>query len=73
MVSGIIPALFAGTVIVEKIFSINGMGLLGYEAAMDKDRDLLMALVLIAGLLKLVSEIVRDIAYAIADPRVSYE
>lgn len=73
MVSGILPSLFVGAVVVESIFSINGMGKLGIEAAFQKDRELVMATTLMGGLLGLTSELVRDICYAIADPRVSYD
>ena len=71
--ASIIPALFVGAVIVENIFSIPGMGKLGVEAAFMKDRELLMGTTLIGGLIGLSSEIMRDILYAMADPRVSYE
>lgn len=73
MASSIIPALFAGSVIVENIFGINGMGRLGIDAAVAKDRDLVMATTLAASIIGLLSELVRDVCYAIADPRVSYE
>jgi peptide/nickel transport system permease protein len=73
MASSLLPALFAGSVVVESIFSINGMGRLGVTAAFEKDREVLMATTLIAGLLGLLSELVRDLCYAIADPRVSYD
>ncbi len=73
MASGILPALFVGSLIVETIFSINGLGKLGVDAAFQKDREVLMATTLLGGLLGLTSELIRDICYAIADPRVSYE
>ena len=73
MASSIVPALFVGSVVVETIFSINGMGRLGVMAAMEKDRDLVMATTLVAGMIALFSELLRDLCYAIADPRVSYE
>ncbi|MBN4060940.1 ABC transporter permease [bacterium AH-315-I18] len=71
--ASIIPALFVGAVVVENIFSIPGMGKLGVEAAFMKDRELLMGTTLIGGMIGLCSEIMRDILYAMADPRVSYE
>ena len=71
--ASIIPALFVGSVIVENIFSIPGMGKLGVEAAFMKDRELLMGTTLIGGMIGLGSEMMRDILYAMADPRVSYE
>ncbi len=73
MFANILPALFVGSVVVETIFSINGMGKLGVEAAFAKDREVVMATTLIAALLKLVSELLRDICYALADPRVTYD
>lgn len=73
VIVGILPALFAGAVIVENIFSINGMGKLGVEAAFMKDRELVMGTTLIAGLLGLLTELLRDLLYAVADPRVVYD
>lgn len=73
MATSLIPALFVGSVVVEEIFSINGMGRLAVEAAFAKDRELVMATTLFAGVLGLASQLIRDICYAIADPRVSYE
>jgi len=71
--AAILPSLFVGSFIVEKIFSINGMGRLTLEAAFQKDRELVMGATLIAAILSLLSQIIRDVCYAIADPRVSYE
>jgi peptide/nickel transport system permease protein len=73
MATNLIPALFVGSVVVETIFSINGMGRLAVDAAFAKDRELVMATTLFAGVLGLASQLIRDICYAIADPRVSYE
>lgn len=73
MASSLLPSLFVGSVIVETIFSINGMGRLGIMAAFEKDREIVMATTLLAGILGLASELIRDVCYAIADPRVSYD
>lgn len=69
----ILPALIAGSVIVETIFSIEGMGKMTVEAAQQKDPELVMAMTLIAGLIGLLTEIGRDVWYAVADPRISYQ
>jgi peptide/nickel transport system permease protein len=69
----ILPSLLAGSIIVESIFSIHGMGLLAIQAVDARDRDLVLAEALIAGVLGLISYLVSDLCYAIADPRVSYE
>lgn len=73
VVASILPAMLVGAVVVEKIFSIQGMGWLGVEAAFQKDREVVMATTLFASILSLGSQILRDVCYAIADPRVSYE
>ncbi len=71
--ANILPALLVGSVIVERIFSIQGMGNLTVESAFLKDREVIMATTLLASILTLGSQILRDVCYAIADPRVSYE
>jgi ABC-type dipeptide/oligopeptide/nickel transport system permease component len=71
--ASILPALLSGSVIVETIFSIPGMGLLGVESVQYRDREVVLAVTVIGGLIGLLSQILRDIMYAMADPRVSYE
>lgn len=71
--AGLLPSLFVGAVIVENIFSINGMGKLGVDAAFMKDREVVMGTTLIGSLIGLTANLVRDLWYAVADPRVSYE
>ena len=71
--AGILPALLGGSVIVETIFSIDGMGKLAVEAVKGRDRELVLSLTLIGGLLTLIGYLLADLCYAIADPRVSYE
>ncbi|MEE9212736.1 MAG: ABC transporter permease [Phycisphaeraceae bacterium] len=69
----ILPGLLAGSVVVETIFSIDGMGRLIVESVKLKDQEVVMAATLISGVLGLVSYLIADVGYAIADPRVSYE
>jgi ABC-type dipeptide/oligopeptide/nickel transport system permease component len=71
--ASLLPGLIAGSVIVESIFSIDGMGKLVVEAVQARDRELVLSLTLISGLLTLFGYLIADIAYAVADPRVSYE
>ena len=71
--ASILPALLGGSVIVETIFSIDGMGKLAVEAVKGRDRELVLSLTLISGFLTLVGYLVADLCYAVADPRVSYE
>jgi peptide/nickel transport system permease protein len=71
--AGILPGMIGGSVIVESVFGINGMGKLSVEAVQMKDPELVLSTAMIAGFLGLLSYLLSDICYAIADPRVSYE
>ncbi|MEM7681627.1 MAG: ABC transporter permease [Planctomycetota bacterium] len=73
IVSNLLPALLVGSVVVERIFSIPGMGDLAVRAAFSKDQQLLMGTTLMISAVVLVSELLRDLLYAVADPRVSYD
>ena len=68
--SGLLAALFGGFVVVEEIFSINGLGRLLLEAARAQDVPLIMGSTIISVALLLVSILVADILYAVADPRL---
>lgn len=69
----LLPSLLAGSVIVETIFSIDGMGKLAVESVQTRDRELVLSITLISGLLTLAGYLLADLCYAIADPRVSYD
>jgi len=69
----LLPAMLGGSVIIEKIFSIPGMGLLAFEAVTTRDYNVVMAVATIGGVMNLVGLLFGDIAYAIADPRISFE
>lgn len=69
----LLPAMIGGSVIIEKIFSIPGMGLLAFEAITTRDYNVVMAVATIAGVMNMVGLLLADIAYAIADPRISFE
>ncbi len=71
--AGLLPGLLGGSIIVETIFSIDGMGKLAVEAVTGRDRELVLSIALIGGFLTLVGYLLADILYAIADPRVSYD
>ncbi len=71
--AALLPSLLGGSVIIESIFSIDGMGKLGVEAVKSKDRELVLSLTLISGVLTLVGYLIADIFYAIVDPRISYD
>ncbi len=63
---------FAGSLIVEKLFSLDGIGLLGYNSVLNRDYQLLMALIFFEAILALLGRIVSDFAYIFVDPRIDF-
>ncbi|MDA1008552.1 MAG: ABC transporter permease [Planctomycetota bacterium] len=73
MFVSIFPAMLAGSLIVEKIFSIPGMGSLMLDAINMRDRELILADTFMIGMVNLLALLVADIMYAFADPRISFD
>jgi peptide/nickel transport system permease protein len=73
LVALLLPEAVAGAVITEQIFAWNGMGQLAVNAANDRDPAVMMAIILIVGTLVLTANILADIGYAVADPRVRFD
>ncbi|HTE07036.1 MAG TPA: ABC transporter permease [Planctomycetota bacterium] len=69
----LLPVLIGGSVIVELIFDIPGMGLYAYEGLLKRDYNVVMATTTISALLTLVGFLVSDILYGLVDPRISYD
>lgn len=69
----LLPAMFGGSVIIESIFSIPGMGQLGFEAVLSRDYPVIMAITTISALLTLVGLMLSDILYAVLDPRIQLD
>jgi len=67
-----IPGLIGGSVIVEQLFSLPGMGLLFYESVLSRDYPLVMGITVIGAVLTLLGNLVADLAYAWADPRIRH-
>jgi peptide/nickel transport system permease protein len=65
-----IPGLIGGSVIAETIFSIPGMGRLFYEAVMARDENVIMGILVIGAFLTLLGNLIADICYCWADPRI---
>jgi len=69
----LLPALVGGSVIVETIFSIPGLGKLFVDAAFQRDLPVMLGLTLLSGAATLLGIVFADVAYAVADPRVRRE
>ena len=70
LLGGLLPGLLAGSVLVEQIFNLPGMGQLLYDSATSRDWPVVTALVLINGLLTILGLVLADVGYALLDPRV---
>ncbi|TYO99584.1 peptide/nickel transport system permease protein [Geothermobacter ehrlichii] len=65
-----VPGLIGGSVIFETIFAIPGMGKLFYDGVMMRDYPLIMGVLVLGAMLTLVGNLLADIGYALADPRI---
>ncbi|MBI1854072.1 MAG: ABC transporter permease [Planctomycetes bacterium] len=70
LVGAILPTLVGGSLVVERVFRIPGMGNLAYEAARNLDYPVLLAITTITGALTIAGFVVSDLLYAWADPRI---
>jgi peptide/nickel transport system permease protein len=68
-----IPGILNGAVLTETVFSWPGMGLLLFQAVLGHDYNVAMAVLLFLALMTVVFNLLADIAYAMADPRIRYE
>ena len=65
--------VLAGSLLVEKVFNIDGMGLLGYKSILNRDYPVTMGILVISSLLLLIGNIISDIFYALIDPRIRFK
>jgi len=71
--SAFIGILFSSSLFIEVIFSLDGLGLLGYEAALTRDYPVIFATLYFFSLLGLIMGIIGDFMYSIIDPRIDFE
>ena len=71
--SAFIGILFTGALLIEVIFSLDGLGLLGYEAAINRDYPVMFAILYFLTLVGLIIQLVRDVLYSVIDPRIDFE
>lgn len=71
--SMLIKMLFTGALLIEIIFSLNGLGLLGYEAILTRDYPVIFGTLYISALLGLILKLISDITYSLVDPRINFE
>jgi peptide/nickel transport system permease protein len=72
MLASLLPALIGGSVIIETIFSIPGMGQLGYESVRARDYPTVMALYSVSAVLTLIGILISDLLLSVVDPRIAF-
>jgi microcin C transport system permease protein len=69
----LIDILFTGALLVEIIFSLDGLGLLSYESVINRDYPVVFATLFVFSLLGLLINLIRDVVYVLVDPRITFE
>jgi peptide/nickel transport system permease protein len=72
LMADLLPALIGGSIVIETIFSIPGMGQLSFEAVLNRDYPMIMAIFTLSAMLTLVGILIADILYTVVDPRIAY-
>jgi microcin C transport system permease protein len=68
-----IHAFFSGSLLIETIFSLDGLGLLGFESVLNRDYPVVFGTLFIFSLVGLVINLISDLAYMWIDPRIDFE
>lgn len=68
-----VSLLVAGSILIERVFDINGFGLLQYNALLERDRPLTMGVLFVSATLMLIGNVLSDLCVAMVDPRVSFK
>jgi microcin C transport system permease protein len=68
-----ISAFFTGSLLIENIFSLDGLGLLGYRSVLDRDYPVVFANLFIFSLIGLVVSLISDLTYTLIDPRIDFD
>jgi microcin C transport system permease protein len=68
-----IGVLFTGSLLIEVIFTLDGLGLLGFEAALNRDYPIMFGTLYFFGLIGLIMGILGDVMYTVVDPRIDFE
>jgi microcin C transport system permease protein len=72
-IGGILSVMFAGSVIIEQIFEIPGMGRLSLEAIVGRDYPVFMGILALTSILGLLGNLVSDFCYVLIDPRINFQ
>ncbi len=68
-----ITAFFTGSLLIETIFSLDGMGLLGYQSIINRDYPVVLGTLYFFTIIGLISRLLSDLSYVLVDPRITFE
>ncbi len=71
--SAFVSAFFTGSLLIEQIFSLDGLGLLGFESLINRDYPVVFATVYIYALIGTLMHLISDFVYTLVDPRIDFE
>jgi microcin C transport system permease protein len=71
--SAFVSILFTGSLLIEVIFSLDGLGLLGFEAAINRDYPVMFGTLYFFTLLGLLLNLLGDLMYVVIDPRIDFD
>ena len=70
--SEIFTLMFAGALLIEKVFDIDGMGLLYYNSMVNRDYNVVLGIIFLSSLMALLGRLFSDILYTFVDPRIRF-
>jgi microcin C transport system permease protein len=68
----IFTLMFAGSFLIEKIFDIDGIGLLAWNSMLGRDYNVVLGIIMLSSIMTLLGRLFSDIVYVIVDPRIKY-
>ena len=72
-IGGLIGLFLAGSYLIEMVFGIDGIGMLGIQALLDRDYNIIMGNLVLYTTIRLFGNLISDISYAIIDPRIRFK
>lgn len=72
-IGGFVGVFLAGSLLLESIFQLDGIGLLGFQSTLSRDYNVILGLIVISSFLMLIGNLISDIAYVLVDPRIDFK
>ncbi len=72
-IGGFLAVFFTGSLLLESIFQLDGIGLLSYKSILQRDYNVIMGLIFLESVLLLIGNLLSDLAYVVVDPRIDFE